>query len=87
MVGFPPRTVSAGGVHGADAVALQAQRDLLSAYDDAAARSSTATISADLAGSTLTPGVYMSASSLGLSGTGEVRCLVTTWLSAAGLRG
>jgi hypothetical protein len=68
VTGFPPATVSAGSVHGADAVALQAQRDLVSAYNDAAGRSSTATISADLAGSTLTPGVYTSASSLGLSG-------------------
>jgi hypothetical protein len=66
--GFPPATVTAGAVHAADAVALQAKGDLVTAYNDAAGRSSTATISADLAGSTLTPGVYTSASSLGLSG-------------------
>jgi hypothetical protein len=66
--GFPPGTVTAGAVHAADAVALQAQHDLVTAYNDAAGRSSTATISADLAGRTLTPGVYTSASSLGLSG-------------------
>jgi hypothetical protein len=68
VTGFPPGTVTGGSVHGPDAVTLQAQRDLTTAYDDAAGRSSTATISADLAGSTLTPGVYTSASSLGLSG-------------------
>ncbi|MEA2274561.1 MAG: hypothetical protein QOI98_3269 [Solirubrobacteraceae bacterium] len=68
VTGFPPGTVTAGAVHAADAVALQSQRDLVTAYNDAAGRSSTATISADLAGSTLTPGVYTSASSLGLSG-------------------
>jgi hypothetical protein len=68
VTGFPPGTVSAGAIHSADQVALQAQRDLTSAYNDAAGRSSTATISADLAGRTLTPGVYTSASSLGLSG-------------------
>jgi hypothetical protein len=68
VTGFPPGGVTAGAVHGADAVALQAQRDLATAYNDAAGRSSTATISADLAGRTLTPGVYTSASSLGLSG-------------------
>jgi hypothetical protein len=68
MTGFPPGSVTAGSVHAADAVALQAQRDLTSAYNDAAGRSSTATISADLAGKTLTPGIYTSASSLGLSG-------------------
>ena len=68
VTGFPPGTVTAGTVHGADAVALQAQRDLAIAYVDAAGRSSSAVVSADLAGSTLTPGVYTSASSLGLSG-------------------
>jgi len=68
LAGFPPGTVNAGTVHATDAVAAQAQRDLTTAYNDAAGRSSTATISADLAGSTLTPGVYTSASSLGLSG-------------------
>jgi len=68
VTGFPPGTVTAGTVHRTDAAALQAQRDLTLAYDDAAGRSSTAAISADLAGSTLTAGVYTSASSLGLSG-------------------
>ncbi len=68
VTGFPPGTVTAGTVHAADAVALQAQGGLTTAYNDAAGRSSTATISADLAGSTLGPGVYTSASSLGLSG-------------------
>ncbi len=68
VTGFPPGTVTAGTVHAADAVALQAQGGLTTAYNDAAGRSSTATISADLAGLTLGPGVYTSASSLGLSG-------------------
>jgi hypothetical protein len=68
VTGFPPGTVTAGTIHAADAVASQAKGDLVTAYNDAAGRSSTATISADLAGSTLTPGVYTSASSLGLSG-------------------
>jgi hypothetical protein len=68
VTGFPPGTVKAGTIHAADSVALQAERDLTTAYNDAAGRSSTATISADLAGRTLTPGVYTSASSLGLSG-------------------
>jgi hypothetical protein len=66
--GFPPATVTAGTTHAADALAAQVQGDLTTAYDEAAGRSSTATISADLAGSTLTPGVYTSASSMGLSG-------------------
>jgi hypothetical protein len=68
VTGFPPGTVNAGTIHAADAVASQAKGDLVTAYNDAAGRSSTATISADLAGRTLTPGVYTSASSLGLSG-------------------
>ena len=65
--GFPPGTVT-GTIHGNDAVTQQAQSDLITAYNDAAGRSSTATVSGDLAGRTLTPGVYTSASSLGLSG-------------------
>jgi hypothetical protein len=68
VTGFPPGIVNAGTVHVDDAVALQAKSDLTTAYDDAAGRSSTATISSDLAGRTLTSGVYTSATSLGLSG-------------------
>jgi hypothetical protein len=68
VTGFPPGIVNAGTFHVTDAVALHAQNDLTTAYNDAAGRSSTATISSDLAGRTLTPGVYTSASSLGLSG-------------------
>jgi len=68
ITGFPPGIVNAGTIHVDDAVAQQAQSDLTTAYNDAAGRSSTATISSDLAGLTLTPGVYTSATSLGLSG-------------------
>ncbi len=68
VTGFPPGTVTAGTIHAADAVALQAQNDLTTAYNNAAGRPSTASVSGDLAGRTLTPGVYTSASSLGLSG-------------------
>jgi len=68
VVGFPPGIVLAGTTQVANGVALQAQSDLVTAYNDAAGRSSTATVSGDLAGRTLTPGVYTSASSLGLSG-------------------
>ena len=68
VTGFPPGIVNAGTIHTTDGVALQAQSDLTTAYNDAAGRSSTASISSDLAGRTLTSGVYTSASSLGLSG-------------------
>jgi hypothetical protein len=57
-----------GTIHKNDAVASQAKQDLVTAYNDAAGRSSTATVSGDLAGRTLVPGVYTSASSLGLTG-------------------
>ena len=68
ITGFPPGTVN-GTIHRTDAAALQAQKDLTTAYDDAAGRSSTATISADLGGQTLAPGVYTGAPSLHLTGT------------------
>lgn len=65
--GFPPG-LAGGALHADDAVARQAKSDLVTVYDDAAGRSSTSTVSGDLAGSTLTGGVYTSATSLGLSG-------------------
>ena len=68
IVGFPPGEVR-GAIHQTDAVALQAKQDLVTAYDDAAGRASNATISADLGGRTLTPGVYRGAPSLHLTGT------------------
>jgi hypothetical protein len=69
ITGFPPGTVN-GTVHAADAAAAQAQSDLTTAYNDAAGRTSNATVSGDLgSGPTLTSGVYTSASSLGLTGT------------------
>jgi hypothetical protein len=67
VTGFPPGTVN-GTQHVTDAVAGQAQTDLTTAYNDAAAQAPTGTVSADLGGQTLTPGVYNSASSLGLTG-------------------
>ena len=57
-----------GEVHNDDAVARQAKVDLATAYDVAAGRPSTATVSGDLGGRTLVAGVYTSASSLELTG-------------------
>ncbi|WP_017584782.1 ice-binding family protein, partial [Nocardiopsis ganjiahuensis] len=68
VTGFPPGAVN-GSVHIADAVALQAQSDLTTAYNDAAGRPATASVSGDLVGQTFTPGVYNASSSLGLTGT------------------
>ena len=50
-----------GTVHLADAVALQAKNDLVTAYDDAAGRTPVTPIPSELGGTTLTPGVYASA--------------------------
>ena len=53
----------------ADAVTAAAQNDLVTAYNDAAGRTSATPISADLGGQTLKQGVYNSASSIGITGT------------------
>ncbi|HEY0484963.1 MAG TPA: ice-binding family protein [Mycobacteriales bacterium] len=58
-----------GATHVHDAVSAAAQHDLVTAYDDAAGRSTTAAVAGDLVGRTLTPGVYTSTSSLQLTGT------------------
>lgn len=58
-----------GTTHFADAVALTAQNDVTTAYNNLAGQACDVTISADLGGSTLTPGVYCSASSMALTGT------------------
>jgi hypothetical protein len=69
VTGFPPGQVN-GTVHAADSVALQAQADLTAAYDNAAARTATATIPTELGGTTRTPGVYDSAAgTFGITGT------------------
>jgi hypothetical protein len=62
-------SLTVGGTnHAADAVTQQAKVDLVTAYDNAAGAGSTSTIAADLGGRTLVPGVYTSASSIGLTG-------------------
>nr|MDQ2725837.1 ice-binding family protein [Actinomycetota bacterium] len=53
----------------ADAASSLAKEDLVKAYDDAASRVTTQAVTADLGGQTLVPGVYRSASGLGLTGT------------------
>ncbi len=70
ITGFPPGTVT-GTIHAADAVACQAQSDLVIAYDDAAGRAPTTTYAGptDLGGMTLLPGVYNSPTSLAITGT------------------
>lgn len=54
-------TLTLGGAsHLGDAVALQAQADLTAAYLDAAGRTPVTTITSELGGATLKPGVYVS---------------------------
>jgi len=70
VTGFPPGIVSGGTIHAADAVALQAQNDVTTAYNNLAAQTCTTDLTGqDLGGKTLTPGVYCFSSSAQLTGT------------------
>lgn len=68
ITGFPPG-VALGDTHSANAHSLQAQSDLTIAYNDAAGQAPDESISGDLGGLTLEPGVYNASSSIGLTGT------------------
>jgi hypothetical protein len=70
--GFPPG-ILVGTLHINDGLATQAKIDLTAAYNDAAGRSATdiVTLSGNIGGLTLTPGLYKSTSSLALS-SGDV---------------
>ncbi|MBO0595172.1 DUF3494 domain-containing protein, partial [Nesterenkonia sp. E16_10] len=68
ITGFPPGEVG-GTTHAGDAEALQAQSDLVTAYDDVAGRAPTESVAGDLGGRTLVDGVYNSTGPLGLTGT------------------
>ena len=72
---FPTPTITGVGLitvngtnHGADAVTQQAKNDLVNAYDVLARQPVDATVSRDLGGQTLVPGVYFSASTMALTG-------------------
>lgn len=68
VTGFPPGTVT-GAQNTADAVALQAQTDLTTAFTDAATATSTQSLTGqDLGGMNLGPGVYTFSSSAQLTG-------------------
>lgn len=69
VTGFPPGVVVGGAIHSNDAVAVQAQNDLTTAYNNIAATPCTVDLTGqDLGGRTLTPGVYCFASSAQLTG-------------------
>lgn len=66
--GFPPGILN-GTLHINDGIATQAKLDLTAAYNDAAGRTCTdiVTLSGNIGGLTLTPGLYKSTSSLAIS--------------------
>jgi hypothetical protein len=73
VIGFPPGTL-AGALHSADAEALQAKSDLVTAYNNAAGQAPdvtypTAPDPVELGGRTLNPGVYKAPISAGITGT------------------
>jgi hypothetical protein len=69
--GFPPGLVFNGTIHTADDTAAQAQDDLTTAFDDAAARGPSVLdqTGKDLGGQILTPGVYPASGGMALTGT------------------
>ncbi|HEX8171677.1 MAG TPA: ice-binding family protein [Thermoanaerobaculia bacterium] len=70
VTGFPPGVVVGGAIHAGDATAAQAQSDLTTAYNTAAAiPCSTDLTGQNLGGLTLTPGVYCFSTSAALTGT------------------
>jgi hypothetical protein len=71
-VGFPPGTVI-GTIYTGNVAAADAQADVTTAYNDAAARSLGAFLLAgDIGGQTLPPGIYRSLSSMSIS-SGDLR--------------
>lgn len=59
VTGFPPGIVG-GTTNAGNAEALQAQSDLVIAYNDVASRAPTQSVAGDLGGQTLVDGVYNS---------------------------
>jgi len=69
VAGFPPGVVVGGAIHSNDAVAMQAQNDLTTAYNNIASTPCTVDLTGqNLGGLTLTPGVYCFSSSAQLTG-------------------
>ena len=69
VTGFPPGLVTGGTTHAADAVALQAQNDTTTAYNNLASQACTSDLTdQDLGGKTLVAGVYCFSSSAQLTG-------------------
>jgi ice-binding like protein/Big-like domain-containing protein len=67
VTGFPPGTL-VGTEHAGDPTSATAEADLTTAYNDTAGRTLCAvTVAGNLGGTTLTPGLYVSTSSLGIT--------------------
>jgi len=70
VTGFPPGVIVNGAIHSNDAVAMQAQNDLTTAYNSIATTACTVDLTGqNLGGLTLTPGVYCYSGSAQLTGT------------------
>jgi hypothetical protein len=70
LTGFPPGIVTGGAIYLADPVAAQAESDLTTAYNSAAGQPCPGPpLPGDIGGTTITPGVYCNASSVGITGT------------------
>lgn len=69
ITGFPPGLVGGGVIHSADAVALQAQSDVTTAYNDAAGRTPATPVASELGGRTLVGGIYSTNEGMALTGT------------------
>jgi Ice-binding-like len=67
VTGFPPATSGPQDI--ANGAALQARNDASTAYTNAAGETPFVTLSADLGGMTLVPGIYRYSSAAGLTGT------------------
>jgi hypothetical protein len=68
VTGFPPGTLNGAQHTGTDAVAVQAQTDLTTAYNDAATRMPSTNLATELGGTTQPAGVYNSPT-FGITGT------------------
>jgi hypothetical protein len=69
VTGFPPGVIVGGAIHSNDAVAMQAQNDLTTAYNNIAATPCNVDLTGqDLGGQTLTPGVYCFTTSAQITG-------------------
>jgi len=68
VTGFPPGTVTGGAIHAGDVPAGAAEAAMTTAYNDAAGRTLCAvSLSGNIGGLTLAPGLYKSTSSLAIS--------------------